>query len=121
MTMGQSAEPAEEIAEGHGAEISSDPDWKTRRTQFTPSPQYQQGPTSTHTKKQQQAARGPQKQRPHFGPECSPQNGWTHCGSTRFAGSIRAPKVGPSFWPVPMSTLGKHNGPKLINPHQKIT
>ena len=50
MTMGQSAEPAEEIAEGHGAEISSDPDWKTRRTQFTPSPQYQQGPTSTHTK-----------------------------------------------------------------------
>ena len=42
-----------------------------------------------------------------------------YSGSTRFAGSICDPKMGPTFSSVPMSTLGKNNGPKLINPHQK--
>ena len=41
------------------------------------------------------------KQRPLPEPECSPQNEWTHSGSTRFAVWIGDPKMGRHFLTLP--------------------
>ena len=35
---------------------------------------------------------------PFSGRRSSPQNGWTHCGSTRFAGCILVQNVVAAFW-----------------------
>ena len=98
---------ATEIADRHGPERRA----RDRLQIHTPpthhSTQCQQGPQSPRKRNQQQDATAPKKQRPHSGPKCSPQNEWTHSGSTRFAGSIRDRKMGPVFGPFSMGTLAK--------------
>ena len=84
---------------------SQESDWESKNEPTFTRVQHQQGRRQQPSRNQSQTTSAPKKQRPDSGPECSPQNVWTHSGSTRFAGSIGDLITGPDFEPWPTNTF----------------